>query len=66
MAAQLDFITGTMLPATEEKRSKGFVGFSIENFEKNLWPEFTFDSVSGKLHNFFTVFAVFFPGDDLF
>ena len=61
MAAQLDYIVGTMMPPTDEKKAQGFVGLSLENFEKNLWPEFTFDSVSGKMHNFFTVFAVFFP-----
>jgi solute carrier family 12 sodium/potassium/chloride transporter 2 len=62
VAAQLDFIAGTMMSPSDEQKAKGFVGFSVDNFERNMWPEFSLDSLTGRSHNFFTVFAVFFPG----
>ena len=61
VAAQLDFITGTLIPPTDEQKAKGFVGYSIENFQRNMWPDFSIDPLTGKSHSFFTVFAVFFP-----
>ena len=61
VAAQLDFVTGTMLSPSEEQIAKGYIGFSLENFQKNMWPDFSHDSLTGKSHSFFTVFAVFFP-----
>jgi len=50
-----------MLTPSDEQKAKGFVGLSVANFEANMWPEFSQDSVNDKPHTFFTVFAVFFP-----
>jgi hypothetical protein len=29
----------------------------------NLWQQYTFNEETGEMHNFFSVFAVFFPGN---
>ena len=61
VAAQIDFIAGTMMTPNDEQVSKGFTGMSLENFHRNMWPEFSQDKLTGDSHSFFTVFAVFFP-----
>ena len=61
VAAQIDFIAGTMMSPTDEQVSKGFTGMSLDNFKRNMWPEFSQDKLTGDSHSFFTVFAVFFP-----
>jgi amino acid transporter len=45
------------VPNAAENAAQGFVGFS----SRNLWPEFSSDPDTGKVHGFFTVFSVFFP-----
>lgn len=57
----MDFAVGSMLTPTDEQNARGFVGFSVANFEANMWPEYSNDPANDKPHNFFTVFAVFFP-----
>ncbi len=47
--AQLDFIIGTFIPPSEEKKAKGFVGYSIENYNENFWSAYTIDERTGNL-----------------
>jgi solute carrier family 12 sodium/potassium/chloride transporter 2 len=42
-------------------RAKGFVGYNATVMENNLWSAYTHNEESGTQHNFFSVFAVFFP-----
>ncbi|CAG0898086.1 unnamed protein product [Cyprideis torosa] len=60
LAAQINYITGVVIgPTSDQARSKGFVGFTWELFERNAGPDYRpFD---GMEQNFFTVFASFFP-----
>ncbi|XP_064618818.1 solute carrier family 12 member 3-like [Lineus longissimus] len=53
--AIVDFIIGTFIPPTEDKLSKGFVGYRGPIFVENLGPGFR------GTESFFSVFAVFFP-----
>ncbi|KAL0271584.1 UNVERIFIED_CONTAM: hypothetical protein PYX00_008636 [Menopon gallinae] len=58
--SQVDFIIGSLVgPKNKEEISKGFVGYSQENFERNFLPEYR--HFEGTDHDFFSVFAVFFP-----
>jgi len=41
VAAQVDFVVGSMLSPTLEQRSKGFVGYSENNYKENLWSAYT-------------------------
>ena len=41
--------------------SQGFVGYNSTLLMNNLWSSYTVNNESGKQHNFFSVFAVFFP-----
>lgn len=59
--AQLDFVIGTIVPPSEEKKAKGFTGYSMENYKENLFSAYTFDARTGGLHTFFSVFAIYFP-----
>jgi hypothetical protein len=45
----LDFVIGTFLPPSEEKKAKGFVGYSIENYNENFWSAYTIDERTGNL-----------------
>jgi solute carrier family 12 (sodium/potassium/chloride transporter), member 2 len=42
-------------------KAKGFIGYNATLLMNNLWSDYTFNEESGKPHNFFSVFAVFFP-----
>ena len=59
--AQIDFVIGTLIPPSEEKKAKGFVGYTTENYKENVWSAYTLDERTGNLHSFFSVFAVYFP-----
>ena len=61
IVSQIDFIIGTFIPPSDETRAKGFVGYNATVFEANLWSAYTHNEESGEKHNFFSVFAVFFP-----
>ncbi|XP_054287482.1 bumetanide-sensitive sodium-(potassium)-chloride cotransporter-like isoform X1 [Macrosteles quadrilineatus] len=58
--SQIDFVIGTILgPKNDLEVAKGFVGYNLELFKENLGPDYrTFEGVE---HDFFSVFAVFFP-----
>ncbi|XP_041373186.1 LOW QUALITY PROTEIN: solute carrier family 12 member 2-like [Gigantopelta aegis] len=51
----VNFVIGSFIPPTEEKRIKGFVGFRGDVFLENLSPSFR----DGE--EFFSVFSIFFP-----
>ena len=57
----MDFVIGTMLTPSEEKKAKGFVGYSLENYKQNFWSDYSVNERSGDLHSFFSVFAIYFP-----
>ena len=51
-------INGTMVNATE---LAPFMIRASEKISSNFWPQWSRDPASGKLYDFFSVFAVFFP-----
>ena len=59
--SQVDFVIGTFIPPSDELTAKGFIGYKASLLESNLWSEYTQNEESGEKHNFFSVFAVFFP-----
>ena len=61
IVSQVDFIIGTFIPPSDEVKAKGFVGYNATVMENNLWSAYTHNEESGEQHNFFSVFAVFFP-----
>ena len=61
IVSQVDFIVGTFLEPNDELRAKGFIGYNGTLMESNFWAQYTFNEESGQQHNFFSVFAVFFP-----
>eukprot|EP00095_Tigriopus_kingsejongensis_P001377 maker-scaffold1253_size52701-snap-gene-0.12 protein:Tk01377 transcript:maker-scaffold1253_size52701-snap-gene-0.12-mRNA-1 annotation:"af190129_1na+ k+ 2cl- cotransporter" len=61
LVSQVDFIIGSVIPSSDEEIAKGFVGYDTAVLESNLYNAYTKDETSGVQHNFFSVFAVFFP-----
>jgi solute carrier family 12 sodium/potassium/chloride transporter 2 len=61
IVSQIDFIVGTFLEPNDELRAKGFIGYNGTLMESNFWAQYTFNEEAGQQHNFFSVFAVFFP-----
>ncbi|CAB3385070.1 Hypothetical predicted protein [Cloeon dipterum] len=58
--SQIDFIIGTFWgPLDVEEQAKGFVGYSSEVLKQNWGPDYR--EFEGVQHDFFSVFAVFFP-----
>jgi len=57
----VDFVVGTFIPPSDEAKAKGFIGYNATLMMNNLWSGYTLNEESGKPHNFFSVFAVFFP-----
>ncbi|KAF7666619.1 hypothetical protein LDENG_00099340 [Lucifuga dentata] len=55
LAAIVNVFVGTFIPATEEKKAKGFFNYDLKIFLENFPPSFR----NGE--SFFSVFAVFFP-----
>ncbi|XP_060924379.1 solute carrier family 12 member 1 [Limanda limanda] len=55
LVAIVNVFVGTFIPATEDKKSKGFFNYDSKIFMENFTPEFT------GSESFFTVFAIFFP-----
>uniref|UniRef100_A0A6Q2Y8P4 Solute carrier family 12 member 1 n=1 Tax=Esox lucius TaxID=8010 RepID=A0A6Q2Y8P4_ESOLU len=54
LVAIVNVFVGTVIPATPEKRSKGFFNYDAKVFMENFTPDF-------REENFFSVFAIFFP-----
>ena len=61
VVSQVDFFVGTFIPPSDEAKAKGFIGYNATLLMNNLWSDYTLNEETGKLHNFFSVFAVFFP-----
>ncbi|XP_032816159.1 solute carrier family 12 member 3-like [Petromyzon marinus] len=56
MVSFVNYIVGTIIPATEEKQSKGFFSYRSDIFATNFVPAFR-----GTNNNFFGMFSIFFP-----
>ncbi|XP_037030333.1 bumetanide-sensitive sodium-(potassium)-chloride cotransporter isoform X2 [Bradysia coprophila] len=55
-----DYIIGSIIgPKSDADTAKGFVGFNAQVFADNLKTNYR--EVNGVQHNFFSVFAIFFP-----
>lgn len=60
LAAIADFMVGTFVgPKSDLDKAKGFVGYNATILRINTWDEFRTDK--GVPHDFFSVFAIFFP-----
>lgn len=60
LVAIFNFLIGTIIgPRDEISQAQGFVGFHAQVFRQNFGPDFRFSE--GNYHNFFSVFAIFFP-----
>ncbi|XP_013170052.1 PREDICTED: bumetanide-sensitive sodium-(potassium)-chloride cotransporter-like isoform X1 [Papilio xuthus] len=54
------YVTGAFIgPTSGVQQAQGFVGINLETAAINIWPDFRHSD--GVNHNFFTVFAMFFP-----
>ena len=58
--AQVDFVIGTFISPSHEKRAKGFVGWDFDVAKENFWSDYR-PTKEGQTFSFFSVFAVFFP-----
>ncbi|XP_006808596.2 solute carrier family 12 member 3-like isoform X2 [Neolamprologus brichardi] len=56
MASFADYLVGTLIPPSLQKRSQGFFGYNKDVFIENLTPNWR-----GPDGNFFRQFAIFFP-----
>ncbi|XP_047532293.1 bumetanide-sensitive sodium-(potassium)-chloride cotransporter [Vanessa atalanta] len=60
VGAMVDFVVGTLMgPRDLGEIANGFVGLSAETLSQNFKPNFRFSE--GLDHDFFSVFAIFFP-----
>ncbi|GLD55911.1 solute carrier family 12 member 1 [Lates japonicus] len=55
LVAIVNVFVGTFIPATEDKKSKGFFNYNSKIFLENFTPAFR------EKETFFSVFAIFFP-----
>ncbi|XP_019406232.1 PREDICTED: solute carrier family 12 member 3 [Crocodylus porosus] len=56
MVSFINYFVGTLLPATEEKMSKGYFSYKGDIFVENLGPDWR-----GESSSFFGMFSIFFP-----
>ncbi|KAH1182178.1 hypothetical protein KIL84_009932 [Mauremys mutica] len=56
MVSFINYFVGTLIPATEEKMSKGYFSYRGDIFLENVGPEWR-----GESGNFFGMFSIFFP-----
>ncbi|CRK92474.1 CLUMA_CG006045, isoform C [Clunio marinus] len=62
LAAIVDFCIGVVWgPKSDSDISKGFVGFKLELAKENFFPDYRFDKSIERVHDFFSVFSIFFP-----
>jgi solute carrier family 12 sodium/potassium/chloride transporter 2 len=59
LVAIVDFFIGSFVGPNEEAAAKGFVGYNLTVLQENFYSDYR--EAHGVKHNFFTVFAVFFP-----
>ena len=51
----LDYFIGVLIPPSNEQKLRGFLGFSLDVAESNLYPKFV------NSESFWSIFGVFFP-----
>ncbi|KAM6430475.1 solute carrier family 12 member 3 isoform 3-T3 [Liasis olivaceus] len=56
MISFINYIVGTIIPATEEKQAKGFFSYRANIFAQNFVPDWR-----GPDGSFFSLFSIFFP-----
>ncbi|XP_019368776.1 PREDICTED: solute carrier family 12 member 3 [Gavialis gangeticus] len=56
MVSFINYFVGTLLPAAEEKMSKGYFSYKGDIFVENLGPDWR-----GESSSFFGMFSIFFP-----
>uniref|UniRef100_A0A8D0L1B4 Solute carrier family 12 member 3 n=1 Tax=Sphenodon punctatus TaxID=8508 RepID=A0A8D0L1B4_SPHPU len=56
MISFVNYFIGTLIPATEEKQSKGYYSYRGDIFVQNIGPEWR-----GESGSFFGMFSIFFP-----
>ncbi|OXU28442.1 hypothetical protein TSAR_008414 [Trichomalopsis sarcophagae] len=60
LVAIADFVIGAIIgPKNDDEKAKGFIGFNPKLLEENFYPDYR--ASEGTSHNFFSVFAIFFP-----
>ncbi|RZC38431.1 bumetanide-sensitive sodium-(potassium)-chloride cotransporter, partial [Asbolus verrucosus] len=59
LVAIVDFFIGSFIGPNEASMAKGFVGYNLTVFEENFYSDYR--KSEGVEHDFFSVFAVFFP-----
>lgn len=60
LVAIADFMIGSLIgPKSELERSKGFLGYNVTLFKNNFFADYRLEK--GVQHDFFSVFAIFFP-----
>lgn len=53
--AIINYFVGTFLPASDERKMMGFIGYDVDLLIKNLKPDFR------NMETFFSVFSIYFP-----
>ncbi|XP_016966179.1 bumetanide-sensitive sodium-(potassium)-chloride cotransporter isoform X2 [Drosophila biarmipes] len=57
-----DFVIGSFIgPKSDLELAKGFLGYNATLFKNNLFADYRPEKGSGIQHDFFSVFAIFFP-----
>nr|XP_036672379.1 solute carrier family 12 member 1 isoform X2 [Drosophila suzukii] len=57
-----DFVIGSFIgPKSDLELAKGFLGYNATVFKNNLFADYRQEKSSGIQHDFFSVFAIFFP-----
>ncbi|KAL5275699.1 SLC12A1 family protein [Megaselia abdita] len=60
LLAIVDFMIGTLIgPKSDEEKARGFVGYNSTIFMQNMNADYRYQK--GEQHDFFSVFAIFFP-----
>ncbi|KAJ0175066.1 hypothetical protein K1T71_009207 [Dendrolimus kikuchii] len=60
VVAITNYIIGASIgPQNDNEKAEGFIGINMDNAQKNWYPDFRFSE--GEYHNFFSVFAMYFP-----
>ncbi|XP_004929740.2 bumetanide-sensitive sodium-(potassium)-chloride cotransporter isoform X1 [Bombyx mori] len=60
VVAIINYIVGALIgPSSDVERAKGFVGINLQTIRENWLPNFRYSE--GREHDFFSVFAVYFP-----
>nr|XP_022904226.1 bumetanide-sensitive sodium-(potassium)-chloride cotransporter [Onthophagus taurus] len=60
LVAIVDFFIGSLIgPKNEHDIQRGFIGYNVSLFNENFFPDYRV--FEGVHHNFFSVFAIFFP-----